>query len=135
MSDLLFTFLEDGQVETVVLGEGDPGLLALSEDEHVTLSGGEDVAVGVLQVDDVEGSDVLLDVGDDTDPTDVVPGDDVGDVAHLQLHVVGDLLLDQVVLDGVTNLNFRVGESDGSGVVGHDVGDLVGAQLLINDLT
>ena len=39
-----------------------------------------------------------------------------------------------VQLGGVVDGEFRVGESEGSTVVGNDVGDLVGADRLLGDL-
>jgi len=85
-------------------------------------------------MDDVEGTGVVFDVGDDADSADVVALSDVGDVADLELHELGDLVSGNVQLDGVIDLDLGVGESDGSGIVSDDVRNLIGAQCLVCDL-
>jgi hypothetical protein len=56
--------------------EGDDGLLALSNDEHVAGAGSEMLTVGILDVGNVEAAGVLLDVLEHADTTDVVSTDD-----------------------------------------------------------
>ena len=56
--------------------EGDNGLLALSNDEHVAGAGSEMLTVGILDVGNVEAAGVLLDVLEHADTTDVVSTDD-----------------------------------------------------------
>jgi len=85
-------------------------------------------------MDDVEGTGVVFDVGDDADSADVVALSDVGDVADLELHELGDLVSGNVQLDGVIDLDLGVGESDGSGIVSDDVRNLIRAQCLVCDL-
>lgn len=77
---------------------------------------------------------MLFDVLDDTDSTDVVTVLDVADITGFQVSETFDLVVNEVVLEGITDLDFGVGESDGSGVVGNDVGDLVGTNSLSSDL-
>lgn len=84
------TLLSNGELDTLALGQGDPGALA-SNDEDVGLTGGKGVVNGVLQVDDVETSIVALTVGDNTDTTHVTTASDHGDVANLELDKVVDL--------------------------------------------
>jgi hypothetical protein len=48
--------------------------------------------------------------------------------------VVNNLVLDKVKLDSVVDLDGRVGVSDGSSVVGNEVGDTLGAELVLSDL-
>lgn len=83
---------------------------------------------------DIERTLMLFDVLDDTDSTDVVTVLDVTDVTGFQVRESFNLVVGEVVLEGITDLDFRVGESDGSGVVGNDVGDLVGTNSLSGDL-
>jgi len=78
-------------------------------------------------MDDVEGTGVVFDVGDDANSADVVALSDVSDVADLELHELGDLVSGNVQLDRVIDLDLGVGESDGSGVVSDDVRNLIGA--------
>lgn len=126
--------LQGGEVKTIVSGEGDPRLLALSNNENVADTGGNVLSVGVLHVNDIEASQMSLSVGDDTDSSNVVTTSNEGDVSGLELAVVNNLVVSQVDLDGVVDVNIGVGESDGSGVVGDDVGDLVGSDLFSLDL-
>lgn len=48
--------------------------------------------------------------------------------------MVNNLVLDKVKLDSVVDLDGRVGVSDGSSVVGNEVGDTLGAELVLSDL-
>jgi hypothetical protein len=48
--------------------------------------------------------------------------------------VVNNLVLDKVKLDSVIDLDGRVGVSDSSSVVGNEVGDTLGAELVLSDL-
>lgn len=77
---------------------------------------------------------MLFDVLDDTDSTDVVTVLDVANITGFQVSEVFNLVVDDVVFKGVTNLDFGVGESDGSGVVSNDVRDLVGTNSLSGNL-
>jgi len=86
-------------------------------------------------VNDIERTGMLFDVGDDTNPTDIVTTYDVRYITHFEFGEIGDFILNQVVLDGIVDLDFRVGESDGSSIMGYDVRDPVGSQSLLNDLT
>ena len=88
----------------------------------------------VLDVDDVVASQVVLNVDDLSDSTDVVTGSDVGKMSWLVLVPFNNLVLFKIVFHCVTLVDFRVGEADGSGVVGDDVGNLVGSNSLGFDL-
>lgn len=84
------TLLGNGKLDTLALGQGDPGLLG-ANDENVGLPGSEGVVNGVLDVDDVETTIVTLTVGDDTDTTHVTTTSNHGDVANLELDKVLNL--------------------------------------------
>jgi len=122
--------LGDGELDTLALGQRDPGLLA-ADDEDVALTGGELVVNGVLDVHDVEASVVALAVGDDTDTTHVattsshgdhtgVEADEVRDLACFDMSApaAADFVLKcpltsrQVDLDGVVDTDSRVGVTD-----------------------
>lgn len=77
---------------------------------------------------------MLFNVLDDTDSTDVVTVLDETNITGFQMGEVFDLVVDDVVFKGITDLDFRVGESDSSGVVGNDVRDLVRTNSLGGDL-
>lgn len=105
------TLLGDGELDTLALGQGDPGLV-LTDDEDVGLTGGEGVVNSVLDVDDVETTIVALTVGDDTDTTHVTTTGGHGDNTSVELDEVGDLASGNVDLNGVVNLDGGVGVTD-----------------------
>lgn len=105
------TLLSNGELDTLALGQGDPGLL-LANDEDVALTGGKGVVNGVLDVDNVEASVVALTVGDDTNTAHVTTTSDHGDGASVELDEVGDLAGGKVDLDGVVDLDQGVRVTD-----------------------
>lgn len=105
------TLLGDGELDTLALGQGDPGLL-LANDEDVALAGGEGVVNGVLEVDDGEATIVTLAVGDDTDTTHVATAGNHGNGTSVEPDEVLDFTGLKVNLDGVVDLDQRVGVAD-----------------------
>lgn len=105
------SLLSDGQLDTLTLGQRDPGLLR-ADDENVVLACGEGVVNSVLDVDDVETTIVALTVGDDTNTAHVTTTSDHGNGASVELDVVGDLARGQVDLDRVVDLDQRIGVAD-----------------------
>jgi hypothetical protein len=101
---------------------------------HVDSPGGEGSVEHVPDVNNVETAEVPLLVDDDTGPPHVTTAGDHADVSGLELDVVDDLVLDKVKLDRVVDLDGRVGVTDGAAVVGDDVGDALGAELVLADL-
>lgn len=73
-------------------------------------------------------------VNDHTRSTHVTTASDHDDVSGLELDVVNDLVLNEVELDSVVDLDSRVGVSDGSAIVGNDVGNALGTKLMLSDL-
>lgn len=105
------TLLSNGELHTLALGQGDPGLI-LANDENVALTGSEAVVNSILDVDNVEATVVALTVGDDTNTTHVTAASDHGDGASVELDEVGDLASGNVNLDGVVDLDRRVRVAD-----------------------
>lgn len=101
-------------LDTLALGEGDPGLV-LADDEDVGLAGSEGVVNGVLDVDDVETTIVTLTVSDNTNTTHVTTTSGHGDNTGVELDEVGDLASGNVNLDSVVDLDGRVGVTDAIG--------------------
>ena len=127
-SPLVFSHLllfQNAQVETISFGEGNGWLLAVTDHEHIGVSGGEGLSIGISDVGDVETTQVLLDVHQGTNSTDVVTSGQVHKFSGFVLEPGGNLSLLKVILEGVSLFDFGVGESDGSAVVGHNVWDLV----------
>lgn len=77
-------------------------------------------------MDDIETSQMSLPVNNDTGSTHVSTTGNHDDVSSLELDVINDLVLDKVELDRVVDLDCWVGVSDGSSVVGNEVGDALG---------
>ena len=108
--------LGDGELDTLALGEGDPGLL-LSDDDNVGLTSGELVVNGILQVDNVEATIVTLTVGDDTNTAHVTTTGDHDDDTSVELDEVLDLAGSKVNLDGVVDLDGGVRVTDATRIV------------------
>ena len=84
-------------------------------------------------MNDIESSQVLLLVNDDSRPSHVTSTSDHDDIPRLKLDMVDDLVLDKVELDSVVDLDGWVGVSDGSAVMGDDVWDALGTELMSSD--
>jgi hypothetical protein len=122
------TLLSNGELDTLTLGKADPWLFTANDavvglatahhnpsqgySQDVALTGGELVVHGILDVHNVETSVVALTVGDDTDTTHVVTASDHDDDGSVELDEVGDLASSEVNLDGVVDLDGRVGVTD-----------------------
>ena len=128
------TLLSDGQSDTLALGEGDPGLVTLTNDENVGETGGELAVDDILDVDDIETSDVTLTVGDDADTASVTTSGDHGDVTDLELDELVELASLQIELDGVVDLDQGIGVTEGAAIVGDNEGDTLGTELNLLDL-
>lgn len=72
----LVSLFNERELNTSLRKETDDGLLAFSNNEGVVDSGGEVVAIGVLDVGNVEAAWMLFNVLENTDSTDVVTTDD-----------------------------------------------------------
>ena len=126
--------LDDGELDSVALGQRDHRLSTLTDDEHVGETSGELVTHGVAHVHDIEGAEVAITTDDHTHTTNVVTLRDEAQVAHLELDVANDLVRLDVHLHGVVHLHGGVGEADRAGVVRHDERDLLGGQLALHHL-
>ena len=105
-----------------------------TNDEDISNPGGEGVTVGVLDVDDVEGSGMSLARHDGSHPTGVTSSGDHAQVARVELDGVLDLAGGDVHLDAVVHLDDGVGVADGPAIGGVQVGHGVGAGLDLPDL-
>ena len=105
------TLLSNAELDTLALGQGNPGLLR-ANDEDVALAGSERVVNGVLDVDNGETTIVTLTVGDDTNTTHVTTAGNHGNGTSVELDEVGDLASLKVNLDGVVDLDQGIGVAD-----------------------
>ena len=103
----LVSLLGDGELYSLALGQRDVRLVALADDEHVVDPSGEGVAVGVLDVDDVERSRVSLPGHDGSHSASVPPSSYHAQVAGIKLDSVLDLAGGDVYLDRVVHLGDR----------------------------
>lgn len=129
------SLFDESQGETLLSGEGNDGLGgSLSDDDTVLLSGGEGVAVGILNVGNVVRTVVDLDVLEDTDTTDIVStsNEDTGSVLELEASING--AGSEVKLDGIVDADLGVRVSNGSTVMGDNVWDRVFANAFSLDL-
>jgi len=129
----LLSLLQDGLSDTLALGEGDEGGGSLSDDKHVGYTCGESVTGGILDVGNLEASVVLLDLGDNTNTTQVTTSGDHNHVSNLEAGEVDDLVGGQIELHGVVDLDQGVGVTDGSSVVcGDGLDTVLSDQLLVD---
>lgn len=129
--------LGNGELDTLALGQGHPWLVALADNEDVGDTGGESPVEGVLDVNDIESTDVLLPVHNRTRTAHVTSTSDHDDVASVKLDKVDDLVLLEVELDSVVDLDSRVRVTDSAAVVGDDMGDTLvseGGLLYLEEL-
>ena len=78
----LVTFLGNAQLDTLALGQGNVGLVTLANDEHIGQSGGKDVSLGILDVDNVEGAGMSFAVDNGTDTTQISTSGDHAQIAY-----------------------------------------------------
>jgi len=88
-----------------------------------SLPGSECPVKGILDVNDIETSNVFLSVNNNTSPTHVTSASDHDAVTGVEFDIVGDFGLLNVVLDGVVDTNMGVRITDGASVMGDDVGN------------
>jgi hypothetical protein len=130
----LLSFLKKSETNTLLLGEGNNSFLLSTNAENVGETGSELMTLRILDVGNLVGTGMVLDVLEDTSTTNVITtGDeDLGVVLKLDNAVNSAGL--QIELDGIVDLDVGVRETDGPAVVGNDVGNLVLADALLGDL-
>ena len=85
-------------------------------------------------MDDIEATDVLLTVSDDTSTTHVTSTSDDHDIASVKLDEISNLALLEVETNSVFDLDQRIGVTDGATVMGNNVGDTLVADGDLADL-
>jgi len=119
------SLLNKAELDTFTLRNGDSRGLTVTNNKSVLDSSGENVALHISDVGNVEGTWMLLDGLEDTNTTNIVSTNEHnrGTVGELDngLDVTGG----EVNLDGVVDGDIRMRISHGSTVVGRDVRDLI----------
>ena len=133
-TETLVTFLNDGDAESLILGERNKRENSLTNDEDVRHTGGERVSIGILDVSNIERTRVLLDVLENTNTTQIVTASDHGEVSRGELDVIDDLSGGQVDLDGVLLTNIGVGVTESATVVSGEEGDGLVSELSLANL-
>ena len=64
-----------------------------------------------------------------TDTSNIVTSSDVGNISNFELGVFYDLVILEVELDGIIDLQVRVGVSKGATIMGDNIGNTVRAHL------
>lgn len=108
---------DDGELDTLALRKRNHRLVAGTDGENVGGAGGKLVAGGILEVNNLEGTDVLLAALDDTNATGVATAGDHAQGADVELDEVGDLVGRNVNHDRVTLLDERIRVTDGAAIV------------------
>ena len=101
----LSAFVNEGQLEALALGEGDHGLLGVTDGENVGHAGGEVLTLRILNVSDFVGTGVVFDVLEHTDATNVVSAGDEDDGVVLKLDDALDFVGLEVKLPKGINYN------------------------------
>ena len=120
-----FPLLENGELDTLSLGEGDDGGIVRSNDKDVFLASRERVAGGITDSNNVKRARVSLDVNDGSHTASVTSLGDHGDLARLELEDINNLASLDINLDNIIHLDNRIGVADSSAVVSNDVRNLL----------
>lgn len=134
MSNFVSSLLDEGASLSSKLWKSDKRLLSLSNDENVRKTGGEGVSCVILDMDDLVGTWVVLNVHEGTNTTDIVSSSDEDLGAILEFDNSVNLARAEVKLHSVVLLDVWVWVADGSSVVGHNVWDFVLSELLLLNL-
>jgi len=124
------TLLNKRELDTLTLGKGNERLLAFTDHKNVGETGGKGVASNITDVSNLVATRMVLNVGKNTNTTNVVTTVGHDGATVLEFDEAINLTSLQVKLDGVVLLNVRVRESDSSAIVGNNEWDLVLANSL-----
>lgn len=130
----LITLFSNGKLDSLSLGETDPGLVTFTDDKDVGKTGSESVITRILKMDDIETTKVTFTMGDDTNATHIVTTSDEGNVSDFELEERIDFTGFEVDLDSVVGADHGIGVADSATVVGDNEGNTLSAQLHLLDL-
>jgi hypothetical protein len=134
VGELSLSLFKNRFLDTISSGKFNPRFFALTNDNNVTKSGSEGVSLGILDMDDIKRTLVLLNVLDDSDSSNVVSVLDEADITRFEMSESLNFSSCNIVLKSITNLDFGVRESNSSGIVSNNVRDLVGTDGLGGNL-
>lgn len=87
------------------------------------------MADSILNVDNVKGARVTLTVDDGTNSPQVTASSDHAQVARIELDKVHNLVAGDVQLNGIVNLDQRIGVADGTAIMCGQEGDALRSSL------
>jgi len=127
-------FLDKGESDTLLFGEGDERLLSLADSENIAETGSEGIASGVLNMGDLIGTWMVLNMLEDTNSSNIVStiAEDRRSIFKFNESVNFASL--EVQFDRIVLLDVGVREADGPAVVGDNVWDFVLTKFLVLDL-
>jgi hypothetical protein len=128
------SLLGNRQLSTLALWQRYPRFSALTDNKDVGDPCCECTIERILDMDDIETTNMLLAVNDDTCTTHVATTSDHDDVAGVEGYEVGDFSLLKVKLYSVVDLNDWIGITDCASVVCDNVGDTLGTEGHFADL-
>ena len=130
----LITFFRNGELNTLSLGETDPGLVTFTDNEDVRKTSSESVITSILKVDDIETTEVTFTMSDDTNTTHVVTTSNESNVTNVELKEGIDLSSFKVDLNGIVRADQRIGVTNGTTVVSNNERNTLSSQLHLLDL-
>lgn len=120
LSSSLISLLGNGKFDTLALWQRNPGFRSLADNENVGCSGSEGPVQDVLDMNDIEASNVSFTMSDSTDTTHVTTTSDNDDVSGVELDEASDFALFNVEFDSVVRADFGIGISDSASIMGNN---------------
>ena len=105
--DFGISLSDERKFDAFRLGELDERLLARSNDENVGETGSESAAIGILDVDDLVGTGVLLEMHESTDTTNIVTSGNEADSSILEFNNSINLVSLKVQLIKITKQSIK----------------------------
>jgi hypothetical protein len=123
------TLLANSELDTLLLRERDPGLVALANNEDIGNTSSELTVKSILDMDNLKTTNVTFTVSDDTDAAHVTTTSSHADIANFELDEVGDLGILNVITNSIVGLDQRIRVADGTTIMGENIGNALGSEL------
>lgn len=119
----MITLLDDGEANTLLLGQRDERLVLVTQDEDVGGEGRPDVATRVTDLDDFVLTHLRVARNDDAHTANVATASGHAQVANIEVDEGRELASGDVDLDDVVDLDIRVRIADDTTIVSREVRD------------
>jgi len=117
--DPLVPLVSDGQLNSLSFRQRDVRLASLPDDEDIIQSGSEDVAYGILDMNNIEGPRMTLSANNGTNTPQVTTSGDHTQVSRIEFDGIHDLPACNVYLNGVVHFDHWIRVSDSAAIVCH----------------